>query len=1069
MKPHAAKVAPLLFASGFCALVYQMAWLREFRLIFGTSTAATAAVLGIFMGGLGIGSLVLGRRSERVPNPLAFYAKLELLIAVLVAVSPVLIWLVRCAYLGMGGTMALGMGLGTVIRLLLATLVIGGPTFLMGGTLPAAARAVATADDPGRRSLALLYGANTLGAVAGVSLATFYFFEKFGNHLTLWMATALNLLLALAAIYLSKSIRPMPDTKKVERAQAAASAPFVLGAAAVVGFAFLLMELVWYRMLSPLLGGSTFAFGVILAVALFGIGLGGTCYALFGGSRRPSLQLFAFTCSFEALCLAIPFALGDRIATLAMLLQPLGSLGFGGKVGQWLVLCAIVVLPGAFVSGIQFPLLIGLLGRGNEKIGAQTGQAFAWNTAGAITGSLVGGFGLLPALTAPGAWILLTGLLCSLGVFAGFLAARATRETLRFIPAAATALIAILLLGAKGPTAYWRHSQIGAGRFTQYNSTENQLRDLVHMFRREIAWEEEGVESSVALNKSGNGLSFIVNGKCDGNAKGDAGTQVMCGLIGAILHPKPESALVIGLGTGSTAGWLAAVPSIKKVDVFELEPAILRVARACAAVNQNALENAKLHVTIGDARESLLTTREKYDLIASEPSNPYRAGVASLFTEEYYRSVKNRLRPGGIFLQWVQAYEVSAETIETVYATLHTVFPCIETYQTKAGDMLLAGSEHPMLYDVVALRERLTEEPYKSALKYVWHANDLEGFLAHYLANNALGQELAHRGAAQINTDDRTLLEYAFARSVSYGTKFQLSEVLVSAEASGMDRPATFNGAVDWESVNGQRFATLESGPIPGISLTPDQLWRGAASYEYANGNLREAIGNWRGQAAEPKTLNELLLVADSLAEIGDDAALPYIERLREMLPTEATAITARLRIQQKNWTAATPALEEALAAFGHYPWTPGDMVMRTILATKTLAEQNESAALSMHRALSEPFVIYDHDHLRLGMLLAAGLLLDQNAPGRYSLPAIEALEPNVPWEEDLLRVRDECYRHLNDPRAEQAHRDFVAFQKAAPLSIANIRVERRDDAMRLSQSSLTGTVSLDQSQQPAR
>ena len=1037
-----------------------MTWLREFRLIFGTSTAATAAVLGIFMGGLGIGSIILGRRSEKTPNPLLFYAGLELLIATLVALSPFLIWLVRRAYIAMGGTMALGMGWGTVIRLLLATLVIGGATFLMGGTLPAAARAVTTADDPRRRSLALLYGANTLGAVAGVSLATFYFFEKFGNHFTLWMATVLNVLLALAAFYLARKFPTVSETKTAE-APPMARPGFVLGAAAVVGFSFLLMEMVWYRMLSPLLGGSTFAFGLILAMALFGIGLGGACYAFFDGRSRPSLQLFAFTCSLEALCLATPFALGDRLATLAMLLQPLGSLGFAGKFGAWVVICAIVVLPGAFISGVQFPLLIGLLGRGNEQVGAQAGQAFAWNTAGAIAGSLAGGFGILPVLTAPGIWILVTGLLCALAVFAGFLAARATGEFLRFAPAALAAVAAGLLVGAKGPTAYWRHSQIGAGRVAQYTSSRNELRDLVQTYRRQIMWEEEGIESSVALIKAGSGIGFVVNGRCDGNAKGDAGTQVMCGLIGAILHPKPEKALVIGLGTGSTAGWLAAVPTIKKVDVFELEPAILRVARACAPVNQNALQNSKLKVRIGDARESLLTTQEKYDLIASEPSNPYRAGVASLFTREYYRAVSNRLQPGGLFLQWVQAYEVDTETIETVYATLHTVFPCVETYETLAGDMLLVGSDRPSRYDVAALRKRVAQEPFASALKFVWRVNDLEGFLGHYLANDAFGRELARRGAARINTDDRTLLEYAFARSAGYGLKFQLPDVVVSASASAMDHPATFNGSVDWASLNEQRFAALQTGPVLGINLTTDEQWRGAAARQYAAGNLREALINWRGQKAEPKTLNQLVLVADSLAEIGDEKALSYIEKLRPTLPTEATAITAHLRIQQKKWPDAATALEEVLAAFSHYPWTPADIVERTLVAANDLAQRNEGTALAMERAFSKPFVICDHDDLRIRLLLAVGTLLDRGNFGGHTLAGVEAMEPNVPWEGDFLRVREECYLRLNDPRFAQAHRDYLAFRKAAPVSIANMKIQRTDDAARLSQAVAPDPTSL--------
>jgi hypothetical protein len=177
-------VAPLLFGSGFCALVYQTTWLREFRLFFGASTAANAAVLGIFMGGLGIGSMVLGRRSETKDRPLAFYARLELLIAASVALTPAWLWLAEHAYLALGGTPAMGIGLGSVVRLILSALILGLPTFLMGGTLPATARAVVGSDDTNRRAVGLLYGVNALGAVAGAGVSTFYFFEVLGNRLT---------------------------------------------------------------------------------------------------------------------------------------------------------------------------------------------------------------------------------------------------------------------------------------------------------------------------------------------------------------------------------------------------------------------------------------------------------------------------------------------------------------------------------------------------------------------------------------------------------------------------------------------------------------------------------------------------------------------------------------------------------------------------------------------------------------------------------------------------------------------------------------------------------------------
>ena len=159
----------------------------------------------------------------------------------------------------------------------------------------------------------------------------------------------------------------------------------------------------------------------------------------------------------------------------------------------------------------------------------------------------------------------------------------------------------------------------------------------------------------------------------------------MRGLLGALSHPNPRRALVIGLGTGSTAGWLGAVPSIERVDVVELEPLILEVARACAPVNHDVLNNPKVHITIGDARETLLTTRDRYDVIASEPSNPYRAGIASLFTQEYYRAAADRLTDDGVFVQWVQAYEIDTPTLRTIYATLASVFPQVETWHTNPG------------------------------------------------------------------------------------------------------------------------------------------------------------------------------------------------------------------------------------------------------------------------------------------------------------------------------------------------------------------------------------------------
>jgi hypothetical protein len=411
------RVALLLFCSGACALVYEIAWFREFRLVFGASTAANAAVLAVFIGGLGAGGAILGRRADRVPKPILFYAQLEAMVAGASALTPLLIWIARRAYIALGGAATLGSVGGTATRLVLTAAVLGVPTFLMGGTLPAAVRGIETADDNPRRGVGLLYGFNTLGAVAGCLLANFLMIETFGAQATLFVAAFANFLISRVAWSMGRSMpvqarsSPAPAAQELgapsapaldagPRVEERASRPpvaawFVLISSAAVGFAFFLMEIVWYRTLGPLLGGTVFTFGIILAVALFGIGIGGACYSLVGPKVRPTLGAFALSCVLEGALIAVPYALGDRLAMLATLLRPLGWLHFGGLVAGWTAVTMLVVFPPSVVAGVQFPLLIAMLGKGNDRVGEQTGLAYAANTGGAIAGALAGGFGLL--------------------------------------------------------------------------------------------------------------------------------------------------------------------------------------------------------------------------------------------------------------------------------------------------------------------------------------------------------------------------------------------------------------------------------------------------------------------------------------------------------------------------------------------------------------------------------------------------------------------------------------------------------------------------------------------------
>ena len=1028
------KVAGFLFFSGMCSLIYETVWIRELRLVFGASTSASAAVVACFIGGLGIGGLVFGRRADRRDRPLALYASLEIAIALSAAATPLLLRAVRAIYLGVGGSRVLGDFGGSTLRLVLSAVVFAVPTLAMGGTLPAAARAVEQAEDRGRRSVAMLYGINTLGAVIGCMAATFLLFEVLGTRLTLWVACLVNLLVAMVA---RSAARALPARDAAEDRVASAASPgdgprparrLVLIAAALTGFVFCLMELVWYRMLGPLLGGSVFTFGLILAVALAGIGLGGMLYAA-AGNGRATLRTFAWTCLLEALCVAVPYACGDRIAVLAAILRPMGALGFATEVAGWTLIAGITIFPAAVMTGAQFPLLIALLGGGEKDVGRDVGLAYACNTAGAIAGSLAGGFGLIPALSAQGCWRLVGWLLLALG--AGALAVDVLQGPRRWraVALVPVGILAALALRAAGPSAAWRHSPIGAGRVdvTQLR-TPNLARAWIHKQRRGIAWQVDGRESSVAIETS-SGVAFIVNGKSDGNARGDAPTAVMLGLTGAILHRQPTRSLVIGLGTGSSAGWLAAVPSMTDVDVAELEPAIVEVARRSAPANHGALDNPKVHLLFADAREALLASKSEYDVIASEPSNPYRAGVASLFTREYYEAAASRLREGGIFVQWVQGYEVDGQTMRTVYATLAGAFPFVETWEAETADVLLVASREPIDHSATRLRPRIAEEPFRTALAATWRADDLEAFLGHYVAGPAIARRVAEQ-ETQVNTDDQNLVEFGFAQTLGNpGAGFSLLDVRRLARARGAFRPDGA-GEVDWDAVDEYAMALHAGDGVPVKSLAPpsaETQHRAAAINAVLESATARAVVEWRAQPREPRGSIEVAALAMALADTGDDAARAYIDRLE---PVEAGVTLGRLLFRQGQSEEAMAAFEAAYRRYRTDPWPMPWFLLSSLAVVEELIAREPRLAGRAWNALREPFALRMSDEARMNSVVSAA---SRMGSGEACGPAFEAFEPNPVWQEEFLVLRAKCYAATGSPLAARAEKDVIEFRTMQP------------------------------------
>ncbi len=1029
------RAVPLLLVSGASALAYQTVWLRELRLIFGSSTFASAAVLAIYIGGLGLGAALLGRRADEHPSPLRLYGNLELLVAASAAATPLLLWLVRQGYGLVGGLDGLGVVLATLVRLVLATLILAVPTVALGGTLPAAARAVEEEEDARRSGVAVLYGLNTLGAVAGTALSTFFLLETLGNRGTLFAAAAASALVGLLARRLGRfNAPPVRKPKPHAEVPSGASVPprLVFGAAALVGFAFFTMELVWYRMLAPLLGGSTYSFGTILAVALLGVGAGGAAYALLGRSRPATVGGFALTCALEAALLALPLALGDRVALVAMALRSFQAFGFAGLAGSWVAVTAVVALAPAFVAGVQFPLLVGLLGRGRAGVGKDLGMAYAWNTAGSIAGSIIGGFVLLPSAGAVATWRAVAALLAGLALVAALYQARRSARWVSALGPVAAALVAVVMLSSQGPTHAWRHSGIGAGRAPPV-ADPNGMRHWLSLYQRGVIWERDGRESSVAL-KDGEGLAFLVNGKSDGDALSDASTQVMSGLLGAMLHPDPKAALVIGLGTGSTAGWLGAIPTMERVDVVEIEPAILEVARRCSPVNERVLENPKVHILYEDAREVLLTSRAKYDVIFSEPSNPYRAGIASLFTREFYAGVKERLGPRGLLVQWVQAYEVDPRTVQTLMATLLDVFPQVELWHTNGQDMLVVARAELGPYGARRLKEAASSTPYREALARTWGVTGGEGALSRFVGDTAFARALAEGAKGEINRDDLNVVEFSFARSLGTRRRFSVSGAWMLARRAGQDK-LPLDGPVEWDAVEAARWRShlgLTSMPLD-LPLEAMQLSQISRDVEARNFDAAYALLK---QDARLKHPADLEMGAYVLAIKNDPMAEQVVAQVEKFDPVGAQVFRSLQRASAGDPAGATDALVKGFERHRTDPWTQSWVLDTAFQIAGTVAARDAALGRRLFDALGEPFAAASATERRLRFRVRLAGTVD---PKALCPVAFAAFEPHPVWERGFLEERAKCYALAGDPKAAAAKADLEAYDEAASPPLENL------------------------------
>lgn len=745
MSPRRVVLLLAFFLSGLAALIFELAWTRLLLLSLGTTATAVGVVLGAFMGGMGIGSALSAHRVFTRRDPVLTFAILEAFIGAYALVSPIALE-------------AIGLVGSQELRFTLALLSLLPATIAMGASLPVLVRAFA--HHRVAIGLGQLYAANTAGAVLGPLLAVFWFFPSVGLTATLWVGAGLDFLVATAVSTMRHRFALSPDTPTTEGGAAPATSSSVpwalLATVAVSGASAMVYEVAWGRTLSMVYGSSVYGVSIMLSTFLLGITLGAVLATHWlkrrgYASRDPMLRLAKLliasaTLAFASLVVArgLPFLFLNFYTSIADAEQTLFLSQF--------VIASLLMLPCTAALGATLPLAAAALPEG--PIGGRIARLYSWNLIGSATGAVSASIVLLANLGVEFSVRSAAVLVLSLALV---LVARASHFS---IPTGAIAGSSILIILALDPTGERVMKTFGiySGARTYAEYDASQMRDLVES--HDLLFYRDGPTATVAVLQIDRFRLLKINGKTDAsNGPGDLQTQLLFGHL-PFLARDAKRVAVVGWGSGMTVGAVLEHP-VDKVDAFEIEPAVVEASRFFEPQNGRPLDDLRLNLILGDARNQLRRGDEEYDLIISEPSNPWITGVSNLFTLDFFEIAEKRLSPDGIMCQWFHLYGMSEESTRSLIATFRQVFPHVLAFKDR--DLILLGARQPIhlsvdrlerFYRIPEIRQSLerAELPYPSDVLITMRLDDD-------------GTE-AFSENGRINTDDNMYIELQAPRSL---------------------------------------------------------------------------------------------------------------------------------------------------------------------------------------------------------------------------------------------------------------------------------------------------------------
>jgi spermidine synthase len=702
--------------SGIAALIYQTAWTRQFAIVFGTSELAIATVLAAYMGGLALGAWLAERFLPRVTRPVLTYAVLEIGIAVsAVFAVPALLWVANVALQAFFGDQPAppdsDHAATTLFYLLSAFAALVLPTTLMGATLPMLARyAVAEEAQIGRR-IGLLYAVNTAGAVLGALITAFALLPELGLTRTIWVAAALNGFVFLLAVILAQRVTPAvrsrdysldgvaepvlghaisppvpptPSPLQRPRTPILAGIPgvgLVLPLMLLAGAVAFYQEVLWSRMLSHVVGSSVYAFGVMVASFLVGIALGGGLGATLARRRERAAAALAVALIVVAAAAGVAYLfLESLLPARAGLLQNSRTLFGFLHVPMNALFSGMLLLPMTIAIGATYPLAVRVLARDADDAAPASARVYAWNTVGAILGSLAAGFVLIPALRYEGAIQVAVYASALLGVAAAWLLLPLNKVF--GATASVLALVGCALFRPQPPMQLLVTSPLNVGE------------------QARVLYYDVGRSASVVMLAQDGGLALRTNGLPEALMESPGALARFSGEywlspLAVLARPGTRNMLIVGFGGGVVVEGVP--PSVEQVDVIELEPQVIAANQATKHLRKrNPLDDPRVDLIVNDARGALRLTRKNYDAIVSQPSHPWTAGASHLYTREFMQLARDHLNPGGVFVQWMNVIFMDEDLMRSLTATLLSVYPQVRVYRPDPNTVVFLASDQPL-------------------------------------------------------------------------------------------------------------------------------------------------------------------------------------------------------------------------------------------------------------------------------------------------------------------------------------------------------------------------------------